>query len=123
MTTFTTSIIIEEFNIKDSKGNETPFEWSYTCENSQTLEKTKELQLLVLKIRDAKEFNNKIEISDLASLDFLALKGYITPTQPVGANPRITFDNVPSLIASKLLRIYFENFLGETNLELKIKIQ
>lgn len=120
MTNFNTSIIIEEFNIK--KDNvETPFEWTYIYDNSQTQEKTKELKLETLKIKDAKEFNTRLETSDLSALDFLALKGYIIPLQPLGSNPRIIFESVPSIIASKLLKVYYESFLVDTSLELKVK--
>jgi hypothetical protein len=120
--TFNTSIIIEEIIIKKD-GEEIPFEWGYIYDNASESVKTKELQLTVLKIKDTIEYDNKADISDLAVLDFLALKGYIIPTQPLGTNPRIIFDNVPALIASKLLRVYAENFLVGTNLELKIKKQ
>lgn len=120
--TFNTSIIIEEIIIKKNE-EEIPFEWSYVYDNAVESAKTKELQLTALRIKDSLDFNNKANISDLAALDFLAIKGYIIPAQSLGNNPRLVFENVPSLIASKLLRAYFENFLDDTSLELKIKKQ
>ena len=121
MTTFSTSIIIEEFNIKDNNGIETPFEWSYTYDNNDSLVKTKELKMLPLRMIDVEEFRKRS--SSLEQLNFLALKGYISPTQPLGNNPTVNFNNTPMLLAVKLLEVYNEYFLEYSSLELKIKKQ
>lgn len=120
--TFNTSIIIEEIIIKKNE-EEIPFEWTYSCDSHPgELFKTKELELKTLKIKDFADYA-KSETSSFDILNFLAIKKYIVPAQPIGNNPRVLFDDVPWLIASKLARVYFENFLENTSLELKTKKQ